>query len=176
MADYDLVVVGGGAAGLGAVRAEVRAGARVLLVSDGEPGGDCAFTACVPSKTFIEAAARGLPFAQATRRVRDAVAAVATENTATLRAEGIDVTLGRARFTAPGRVQVDGRPVTASRVVVATGAGPLIPPIPGLVVMPPVRPVGLGTGSVPGCPGVIVVAVGPGCGRRVGCVVGRGRL
>jgi pyruvate/2-oxoglutarate dehydrogenase complex dihydrolipoamide dehydrogenase (E3) component len=137
VADYDLVVVGGGAAGLGAARAGVRAGARVLLVSDGEPGGDCTFTGCVPSKTLIEAAARGLPFAQATRRVRDAVAAVAaTENTATLRAEGIDVTLGRARFTTPGRVQVDGRPVTAHRIVVATGAGPLVPPIPGLVDVP----------------------------------------
>jgi pyruvate/2-oxoglutarate dehydrogenase complex dihydrolipoamide dehydrogenase (E3) component len=57
--DADLVVVGGGAAGLGAARAGVRAGARVLLVSDGEPGGDCTFNGCVPSKTLIESARRG---------------------------------------------------------------------------------------------------------------------
>ena len=133
MGDYDLVVIGGGAAGLGAARAGVRAGARVLLISDGEPGGDCTFIGCVPSKTLIEAAARRLAFPVAAQRVRDAVTTIAaTENAAALRAEGIDVTLGRARFTGPGRIEVDGRPVRAARFVVATGAAPLIPPIPGL--------------------------------------------
>jgi pyruvate/2-oxoglutarate dehydrogenase complex dihydrolipoamide dehydrogenase (E3) component len=132
--DYDLVVIGGGAAaGLGAARAAARAGARVLLVSDGPPGGDCTFTGCVPSKTLIEAAAHGLPYPVAAQRVRDAVAAIAaTETPQTLRAEGVDVVLGRARFVAPGRLSVDGLPVTGRRYVVATGAAPLIPPIPGL--------------------------------------------
>jgi pyruvate/2-oxoglutarate dehydrogenase complex dihydrolipoamide dehydrogenase (E3) component len=133
MVDYDLVVIGGGAAGLGAVRAAARARARVLLVSDGPPGGDCTFTGCVPSKTLIEAAAHGLPYPIAAQRVRDAVAAIAaTETPQTLRAEGIDVALGRARFVAPGQLSVDGLPVTGRRYVVATGAAPLIPPIPGL--------------------------------------------
>ena len=133
VSDHDLVVIGGGAAGLGAARAGVRAGARVLLVSAGEPGGDCTFTGCVPSKTLIEAAARSLPFPVAAQRVRDAVLAIAaTEDAATLRAEGIDVTLGRAQFTRPDQIEVDGRPVHAGRFVVATGAAPLIPPIPGL--------------------------------------------
>src|SRR5215207_2772167 len=106
MADnYDLVVVGGGAAGLGAARAAARAEARVLLVSDGPPGGECTFTGCVPSKTLIEAAARGLPFPVVARRVRVVVATTAaTETPETLRGEGIDVILGWARFVAPGRV------------------------------------------------------------------------
>lgn len=133
--DYDLIVVGGGAAGLGAARAAVRAGAATLLVSDGEPGGDCTFHGCVPSKTLIESARHGLPFAAAAQRVRDVVAQVAAaENESALRREGIEVLLGRARFTGPGpgRVQVHGRAVTARRFVIATGTGPVIPPIPGL--------------------------------------------
>ncbi|ROO52027.1 pyridine nucleotide-disulfide oxidoreductase [Micromonospora sp. Llam0] len=81
MADYDLVVIGGGAAGLGAARAAARARARVLLVSDGPPGGDCTFTGCVPSKTLIEAAAHAVPYPAAAQRVRDAVATIAATET-----------------------------------------------------------------------------------------------
>ena len=55
--DHDLVVIGGGTAGLGAALAGAAAGARTLLVSEGEIGGECTFTGCVPSKTLIEAAA-----------------------------------------------------------------------------------------------------------------------
>jgi pyruvate/2-oxoglutarate dehydrogenase complex dihydrolipoamide dehydrogenase (E3) component len=135
--DYDLVVVGGGAAGLGAASTAARAGARTLLVSDGPPGGDCTFTGCVPSKTLIESAKQGLAWDAAAQRVRDAVARIAaTEDPAALRRTGIDVRLGRARFTNPGRLDADGRQVTAARFVVATGARPAIPPIPGLAGVP----------------------------------------
>ncbi len=135
--DYDLIVIGGGAAGLGAARAAVRAGARTLLVSDGQPGGDCTFTGCVPSKTLIEAARQGLPYATAAQLVRDVVARIAaTEDAAALRREGIDVHLGRARFTGPGRMHVAGRALTARRYVVATGSAPAIPPIRGLQAVP----------------------------------------
>ncbi|MGH3737798.1 MAG: dihydrolipoyl dehydrogenase family protein [Micromonosporaceae bacterium] len=133
MTGYDLIVVGGGAAGLGAAREAVRRGAKVLLVSDGEPGGDCTFTGCVPSKTLIESAARGESFAVATQRVRDAVARIAaTEDAAALRTEGIDVVLGRARLTGPVRVGVDGRGYAARRLIVATGSAPAVPSILGL--------------------------------------------
>ena len=63
--DYDLIVIGGGAAGLAAAHAGAAARARTLLVSEGEIGGECTFTGCVPSKTLIEAAARGATFAEA---------------------------------------------------------------------------------------------------------------
>ena len=53
----DLLVVGGGAAGLSAARTGRRLGASVVLVSDGEPGGECTFTGCVPSKTLLAATA-----------------------------------------------------------------------------------------------------------------------
>jgi pyruvate/2-oxoglutarate dehydrogenase complex dihydrolipoamide dehydrogenase (E3) component len=164
MVDYDLIVIGGGAAGLGTARASRRAGARTLLVSDGEPGGDCTFYGCVPSKTLIESARQGLPYTAAAQRVRDVVAQIAaTEDAAALRGEGIDVLLGRARFTAPGRIQVDGRSLTARRFVVATGSAPSIPPIRGLDTVPyltnetvfalPARPVSLAVlgGGAVGC-------------------------
>jgi pyruvate/2-oxoglutarate dehydrogenase complex dihydrolipoamide dehydrogenase (E3) component len=135
--DYDLIVIGGGAAGLGTARAAVRAGARTLLVCDGEPGGDCTFYGCVPSKTLIEAARQGLPFTAAAQRVRDVVARIAaTEDAAALRREGIDVLLGRARFTGPGRIHAAGRTLTARRFVLATGSAPAIPPIRGLQAVP----------------------------------------
>ena len=133
MAGYELVVIGGGAAGLGAARAAAHAKARVLMVTDGPPGGDCTFTGCVPSKTLIEAAAQHLPFGVAVQRVRDAVATIAATETAdTLRAEGIDVLEGRARFLTPGSIDVDGKTVPGRRFLIATGAEPLVPPIPGL--------------------------------------------
>jgi len=62
---YDLIVIGGGAAGLAAAHAGAGARARTLLVSEGEVGGECTFTGCVPSKTLIEAAARSATFAEA---------------------------------------------------------------------------------------------------------------
>ena len=56
--DHDLVVIGGGTAGLGAALAGAAAGARTLLVSEGEIGGECTFTGCVPSKTLIDGSRR----------------------------------------------------------------------------------------------------------------------
>jgi pyruvate/2-oxoglutarate dehydrogenase complex dihydrolipoamide dehydrogenase (E3) component len=137
MDDYDLVVVGAGAAGLGAARAAVGRGARTLLVSDSEPGGDCTFTGCVPSKTLIESARSGASFAETARRVRDVVAGIAaTENADSLRAEGIDVILDQARFRSRDRLDVGGRTVTARRVVIATGSTPALPNVPGLDRVP----------------------------------------
>lgn len=131
--DYQVIVLGGGAAGLGAARSAVSARARTLLVTEGPPGGDCTFTGCVPSKTLIEAADDGLGFDKALDRVRATVATIAaTEDETALRGEGIDVVRGRARFTAPDRLLVDGTELTAPRVVIATGASPSVPPIDGL--------------------------------------------
>jgi len=133
VADYDLVVIGGGAAGLGAARGGAAAGARTLLVSEGEIGGECTFTGCVPSKTLIEAAARGAAFPAAMAAVRNAVAAIAATETAEMLArEGIDVLRGRAVFTARDKVSVGGRVLGARRFVVATGSLPAVPPVPGL--------------------------------------------
>lgn len=131
--DWDLIVIGGGAAGLGAARGGAAGGARVLLVTDGQIGGECTFTGCVPSKTLIEAAARGISFDDAMAAVRHAVATVAaTETSGVLAADGIEVLRGRAVFTAPREISVDGRPLRAPATVIATGSQPAVPPLPGL--------------------------------------------
>ncbi len=131
--DFDLIVIGGGAAGLAAAREAARQRVRVLLVTDGEPGGDCTFTGCVPSKTLIECAARGVPFPEAMALMRRHVAGIAaTEDAATLSREGIEVRQGRARFRSGQEVEVNGGRFRASRFVVATGSRPAVPGIPGL--------------------------------------------
>ena len=130
---WDVVVIGGGAGGMGAARAARRRGARVLLIQDGDIGGDCTFLGCVPSKTLIAAAARRDPFSEAMHAVRRAIERVAaSENDEVFRREGIDVLHGRAAFRDRETVMVDGRRFTGRRFIVATGARPLVPPIPGL--------------------------------------------
>ena len=142
-----MIVIGGGAAGLGAARAAAGRDARTLLVSDGEIGGDCTFTGCVPSKTVIEAAARGVPFGTAMRDVRAAIARIAaTEDDSALRRDGISVVHGAATFASSGEVRVDGRTLRAGRYVIATGTRPAVPPLPGLTdgvpsAGPPIGPV-----------------------------------
>lgn len=133
MVDYDLIVIGGGAAGLAAARTTVRRGARRLLVHDGPLGGECTFTGCVPSKTLIEAAKQRISYDAAHRRVKATIARIAaTEDAVTLSGEGIDVRHGRARFRVPGQIEVDGSRISAKRFVVATGSKPASPPVPGL--------------------------------------------
>ena len=134
MMDHDLIVVGGGAAGLGAVRAARWAGADVALVTDSAPGGDCTFTGCVPSKTLLAAARDGLDFAEAMARVRATVEHIAaTESAEVLRAEGATVIEGRARLVTHDTVAVGDRRITAPRIVLATGSRPSLPDdIPGL--------------------------------------------
>lgn len=132
-ASYDLAVVGAGAAGLAAAATGVRRGARTVLVESARPGGDCTWTGCVPSKTLLDAAARGEDFSGAMARVRQTVHRIAaTEDVATLRGQGIDVIEGRARFAAADKLEVAGELVKAEAVVIATGAGPALPPIEGL--------------------------------------------
>ena len=135
MMDHDLIVVGGGAAGLGAVRAALRAGADVALVTDSAPGGDCTFTGCVPSKTLLAAARDGLSFSDAMARIRSTIDHIAaTESAAMLRGEGITVIEGRGRLVTHDTIAVGDRRLTAPRIVVATGSRPRLPDnIPGLV-------------------------------------------
>ena len=135
--DYDLIVIGGGAAGLAAAQAAAAARARTLLVAEGEIGGECTFTGCVPSKTLIEAAARGASFTEAAAAVRKAVAAIAaTETVEMLTRHGIEVVRGRAAFISPREVTADGRVLRARGFVVATGSRPTVPPVSGLAGVP----------------------------------------
>ena len=130
---HDLIIIGGGTAGLGASRQAVVAGAKPLLISDGPIGGDCTWTGCVPSKTLIARSRRGMTFSDAIADVHRTVEHIAsTESADVLRDEGIEVVEGRGVIDGVGRVTVDGATYTADKIVVATGSRAALPPIPGL--------------------------------------------
>ncbi len=134
--DFDVAILGGGAAGLSAARETLRLGGRPVIVNDGPLGGDCTFTGCVPSKTVIEASLSGLDFAQSFERARSVVAHIAsTETAARLTEEGVTVIEGEGTLTSAGgrpAIEVAGRTLQAKGVVLALGSRPLVPPIPGL--------------------------------------------
>ncbi len=133
MTEYDLIVVGGGAAGLSAARAGIRGKRRVLLVSEGPLGGDCTFFGCVPSKALLEGAKRGDSFSDAIKHMRAAIAGIsANEDEEVLVRDGIDVLRDRAKFIDGTRITVGAKIYGAKRFVIATGAYPKVLPIEGL--------------------------------------------
>jgi len=136
--DHDLIVIGGGAAGLGALRTALWAKADVALITDSPPGGDCTFTGCVPSKTLLAGLNDGLDFGTAMARVRSTVADFAArESFEVLRKAGVTVIEGRARLVTHDTVAVDQRRITAPRMIIATGSKPAMPEIPGLAQAQP---------------------------------------
>jgi pyruvate/2-oxoglutarate dehydrogenase complex dihydrolipoamide dehydrogenase (E3) component len=133
----DLIIIGGGTAGLGAAREAIAAGASPLLITDGPIGGDCTFTGCVPSKSLIADSHRGRPFPEAMARLHRVIEEIAaTESADVLRGEGVEVIDGRGQLVGADAVEVHGVVRTAPHIVVATGARAAIPPIPGLDTVP----------------------------------------
>lgn len=151
---YDLVVLGGGSGGLTAARFAAALGMRVAIVEKRRMGGDCTWTGCVPSKALLRAA-------RVAQEVRDAgrygIRATAPEaDMAAVRAyvraaidrvyrhetpeqlerEGVAVLPGTARFEDPHTVAVGDRIVRSRAFLISTGAGPFVPPVPGLDRVP----------------------------------------
>ena len=147
---YNLVVLGGGTAGLVAAAGAAGLGARVALVERHLLGGDCLNAGCVPSKALIRAAraahaAKGDPdmgvtatppaldFGRAMERLRRLRAGIAHHDSAArFRELGVDVFLGDGRFVAKDAVEVGGTTLRFHRAVIATGSRAVLPPIPGL--------------------------------------------
>jgi len=148
--DYDLAVIGSGGAAFGAAIRATNLGARVVVIERGTVGGTCVNVGCVPSKTLLAGADAfhtaashpfaGLPTLAGPANVA-ALVAQKDELVGQLRqakyldvaaAYGFDILHGQARFADPGTLEVVGRPLRARSYLVATGAEPKIPDLPGL--------------------------------------------
>lgn len=125
LARYDLVVLGGGAAGLVAAHAARRGGLSVALVERGLLGGDCLNHGCVPSKALLASARMGLTWAEARARTLELQDHIAPHDSAQrLATAGVHVHLGTARFVDEDAVEVNGVRLPFEACLVATGARP----------------------------------------------------
>jgi pyruvate/2-oxoglutarate dehydrogenase complex dihydrolipoamide dehydrogenase (E3) component/uncharacterized membrane protein YdjX (TVP38/TMEM64 family) len=153
--DRNLVVIGAGAAGLVTSYIAAAVKAKVTLVEAHKMGGDCLNYGCVPSKALIKTATlmkqirhsndygiakadAQIDFAQVMERIAGVVKAIEPHDSVErYTGLGVDVVIGRAKITSPWHVQItkdDGTTQTLSTkaIVVATGAAPFVPPLPGL--------------------------------------------
>lgn len=149
-ADVDLLVIGGGTAGLVAAKTAAGFGATALLVEAHRMGGDCLWTGCVPSKSLIaaahaaRAAARSgalgvtttevhVDFAAVMRHVHGAMHEIEpVDSIEATEAAGALAVIGRARFTGERTAEIDGRPIRFRQAVIATGSEPTVPKLPGI--------------------------------------------
>jgi dihydrolipoamide dehydrogenase len=147
---FDAIVIGMGPGGEVAASELLRGGKRVAVVERELIGGECAYWACIPSKTLLRPPeakgevdrAAGVGGAALdwprTRDYRDYMIRHLNDSDQVKGYEksGATVVKGAAQITGPGTVEVDGQPLTAEHVVIATGSDPFVPPIPGLEQVP----------------------------------------
>jgi len=149
--ETDLLAVGGGTAGLVSAAGAAYLGASPTLVEKSALGGDCLWTGCVPSKALLASArlahqmrhaealglrgtAPGPAFGEVMARMRSARDTVAHhDDPERFRSMGVEVAFGSARFVDRDVVEVEGvGRIRSKRIILATGAVPAPPPVPGL--------------------------------------------
>lgn len=148
--ETDICIIGAGSGGLSVAAGAAQMGARVVLIEGHKMGGDCLNYGCVPSKALISAAKQAhamrtgepygvtpvmpqVSYSAAKDHVHLAIDTIAPHDSQE-RFEGLGVTVLRAhaRFISKSEVQAGDTVISARRFVVATGSGPLVPPIPGI--------------------------------------------
>jgi pyruvate/2-oxoglutarate dehydrogenase complex dihydrolipoamide dehydrogenase (E3) component/uncharacterized membrane protein YdjX (TVP38/TMEM64 family) len=148
--DRNLVVIGAGSAGLVAAYIGAAVRAKVTLIEKHKMGGDCLNTGCVPSKALIRSAKllshikrapefgiksahAEFDFADAMQRVQRVINTVAPHDSIARYSKlGVECIAGDARITSPWTVTVNDRTLTTRSIVIAAGARPSVPPIPGI--------------------------------------------
>ncbi len=148
--DANLVVIGAGSAGLVSSYIAAAIKAKVILVERGRMGGDCLNTGCVPSKSLIASAKLLHQIRHSTRwgikkaeaefdftdvmaRVKSVIAAIEpNDSVERYSGLGVEVIQGEAEVISPTEVKVGERTITTRNIILATGAKPFVPPIPGL--------------------------------------------
>ena len=145
--DYDLIVIGAGSGNM--LFNDEMAGLKTAIVEPDRFGGTCLNRGCIPSKMFVVAADAALAVEDSARlgvhahlervdwpairdRVFGRIGPLHEQAAAYRRRTGVDVFTEPARFTGPRQIQVGDRTISAEQVVVASGARPAVPPIPGL--------------------------------------------
>jgi len=152
--DRDLIVIGGGSAGLVAAYIGAALKAEVSLIEKDRMGGDCLNTGCVPSKALIRTArfladvrrhrdygvrhaVAEVDFSEVMERVHHVIREIEPHDSMDrYRHLGVDCIAGEARLVSPWEVEVSGRTLSARGIVLATGAAPVVPRIPGLDEVP----------------------------------------
>jgi len=149
--DYDMVVIGGGAAGLTVAAGAAQLGAKTALIEKNKLGGDCLHYGCVPSKTLIKSAKVyhyakrlkdfGLPsvdvppcdLGSVLGHVAKVINRVAVHDSVErFEGLGVEVIFGAAAFVSEHEVRVNGRTISADRFTIATGSRPMVFPVEGL--------------------------------------------
>lgn len=148
--DTNMVVIGGGSAGLVTSYIAAAVKAKVTLIERHKMGGDCLNTGCVPSKAIIRSAKFmshvsrskefGIKHAEADFEFADVMDRVANvikkiephDSVERYTGLGVDVVTGEAKITSPWSVEVGGKTINAKNIIIATGARPFVPPIDGI--------------------------------------------
>ena len=148
--DYNLVVIGAGSAGLVASYIGAAVKAKVALIEEHKMGGDCLNTGCIPSKSLIASAKLlsytkrakdfgfdkvcvDFKFANIMERIQSVIKKVEPHDSIERYTQlGVDCIKGRAKIVSPFEVKVDDKILTTRNIIVATGAKPMVPDLPGL--------------------------------------------
>ena len=151
--DRNLIVIGAGSAGLVSSYIAAAVKAKVTLIEKHLMGGDCLNTGCVPSKALIRSAkilAQSkrasefgfkrieveFDFAEVMQRIQRVISTIEPHDSMQRYTElGVECIQGEARITSPWSVEVNGQSLTTRSIIIATGARPFVPPIPGIAEM-----------------------------------------